>query len=461
MPQTLTPEQTQSSRQMRRNTSLRLRWMAIAGQVLAIVFTARGLNFDLPLLPAGLAVLASVALNVGLTHERRLRLTDRMTMALLTFDTAQLATLLYLTGGLQNPFSILLLVPVVVAAATLPLRHTLRLCLLVTVLSTALAFYYFPLPWYAWQPFRQPVLYIAGIWAALVLGMAFTVTYVWRVARENRTLSEALAATELVLQREQHLTRLDGLAAAAAHELGTPLATIALTAKELSRDLPPGLNADDARLIVEQAARCRTILAKLSSLDDEGDVIGWLKVSNLLAEVSDPHQDAGPRIAIDVASGPQPFMPRNAGVLYGLGNLVENAVDYAKTRVSIEARWGSGRVTVVVRDDGPGFSADVLRRIGEPYLGEPYRESGRRARGTSGLGLGFFIAKTLLERSGADVSIRNVGGAEVTVSWPSDAFRMPRDDSQGDAASAITQGAITQGAIAEGAIADGTPGSPA
>ncbi|MEM7567670.1 MAG: sensor histidine kinase, partial [Pseudomonadota bacterium] len=133
MPNALMPEQMQASRQMRRNTSLRLRWMAIAGQVLAIVFTVQGLGFDLPLLPAGLAIAASVALNVGLTHETRLRLSDRMTMALLTFDTVQLASLLFLTGGLQNPFSILFLVPVVVAAATLPMRHTLRLCLLVIV----------------------------------------------------------------------------------------------------------------------------------------------------------------------------------------------------------------------------------------------------------------------------------------------------------------------------------------
>ncbi|MEM7567570.1 MAG: ActS/PrrB/RegB family redox-sensitive histidine kinase, partial [Pseudomonadota bacterium] len=353
--------------------------------------------------------------------------------------TVQLASLLFLTGGLQNPFSILFLVPVVVAAATLPMRHTLRLCLLVIVLSTALAFYHYPLPWYALKPFSQPTLYVAGIWAALVLGMGFTVTYVWRVARENRTLSEALAATELVLQREQHLTRLDGLAAAAAHELGTPLATIALTAKELSRDLPPGLQAEDARLIVEQAARCRTILAKLSSLDDEGDVIGWLKVSNLLAEVCEPHRDAGPRIQIDVAPGLEPLARRNAGVLYGLGNVIENAVDYANDLVRIDARWTQDAVTIVVRDDGPGFSHDVLRRIGEPYLGEPYRASGRRARGQSGLGLGFFIAKTLLERSGAEVSIRNAGGAVVTVVWPAAAFRMPEARSEAPGEPAMAQ----------------------
>ena len=420
------------SRQMRRTTSLRLRWMAIAGQVVAIVFTLQGMNFDLPLVPMGLAVLASIVLNLCLTREAAPRLSDRMTMGLLTFDTAQLSTLLMLTGGLQNPFSILLIVPVVVAAATLPLRHTVRLCILVTVLATALAFYHFHLPWYELETFRPPALYVAGLWAALVLGMAFTVTYVWQVALENRTLAGALAATELVLQREQHLTRLDGLAAAAAHELGTPLATIALAAKELSRELDQPEQAEDARLIVEQAARCRTILAKLSSLDDEGDVIGWLKVSNLISEIVEPHEGVGPRIIVSVSPGEQPHVRRNAGILYGLGNLVENAVDYAREVVRVEASWGTaagptgeGFVTITVADDGPGFSTEVLRRIGEPYLGEPYRSSVRRARGQSGLGLGFFIAKTLLERSGAEVSYRNRGGAEVTVRWPDAAFRMP------------------------------------
>ena len=437
-------DQEQVTRQMRRSTSLRLRWMAISGQVIAIVFTRQGLDFELPLVPAAMAVLASVVLNLCLTRETASRLSDRTTMGLLTFDIAQLSTLLYLTGGMQNPFSILLIVPVVVAAATLPLRHTLRLCLLVTVLATVLAFYHFPLPWYDLEVFSQSALYLAGLWAALVLCIGFTVTYVWRVAQENRALSGALAATELVLQREQHLTRLDGLAAAAAHELGTPLATIAVTAKELSRELKEPLQAEDAQLIVSQAARCRTILAKLSSLDDEGEVIGWLKLSNLLSEIVEPHDDAGPTITITVPPGPQPAIRRNAGILYGLGNLVENAIDYARGAVRVEAFWNAASVSVVVSDDGPGFSADVLRRIGEPYLGEPYRSSGRRARGQSGLGLGFFIAKTLLERSGADVTIRNHGGAEVTVRWPASAFRMP-DDALVDDREPTVDGLATSG----------------
>ena len=410
---------------MRRSTSLWLRWLAITGQIAAIVFTLQGLNFALPLVPTVLAVLASIVLNLCLTREPASRLSDPMTMGLLTFDIAQLSTLLYLTGGLQNPFSILLIVPVVVASATLPLRLTLRLCILVTILATALAFYHHALPWYELETFRAPALYVAGLWAALVLGMAFTVTYVWRVAQENRALSDALAATELVLQREQHLTRLDGLAAAAAHELGTPLSTVALAAKELSRELTVPAQAEDARLIVEQVARCRTILAKLSSLDDEGEVIGWLKLSNLISEVIEPHHQVGPRIRTKVPPGPQPHVRRNAGMLYGLGNLVENAIDYARSEIRIEAMWDARSVTIVVADDGPGFSTDVLRRLGEPYLGEPYRSSQRRARGQGGLGLGFFIAKTLLERSGAEVSIRNRGGAEVTLRWPADAFRMP------------------------------------
>lgn len=409
---------------MRRSTSLRLRWLAIAGQIVAVVFTAQGLGFEVPLLAAGLAILASIAVNLFVTWRPAPRLTDHMLAALLTFDVAQLSVLLYLTGGLQNPFSLLLMVPVVVAAAALPLRHTVRLALLVIVLATVLAFYHAPLPWYDLEPFRIPMLYMAGVWIALLLGLAFTVTSVWRIADENRTLGRALAATELVLQREQHLTRLDGLAAAAAHELGTPLATIALTAKELTRELD-GLQREDAQLIVDQIKRCRTILARLSTLDDEGDVIGWLKISNLLNEVIEAHRDAGPEIVIDLSPGPEPHLRRNAGILYGLGNLIENAVDHAREEVRVVARWSDDEVGIEVRDDGPGFSPEVLRSIGEPYLGEPYRASGRRARGQGGLGLGFFIAKTLLERSGAEMTIRNEGGARVRVRWPASAFHPP------------------------------------
>jgi two-component system sensor histidine kinase RegB len=225
-----------------------------------------------------------------------------------------------------------------------------------------------------------------------------------------------------VLQREQHLSNLDGLAAAAAHELGTPLATIALVSKEMMRELEADSPLrEDASLLRSQAERCRQILQKLSSLSGEGDShIGRLPLSSLMEEVAAPHRSFG--VELSVAPGSvagEPVFARNAGILYGLGNLVENAVDFASTRVAFDAAWDRDSVTIVIRDDGPGFAREMIERLGEPFLTSRRRDP--EATG-GGLGLGLFIAKTLLERSGASVEFANsakaeVPGAIVRVRW--------------------------------------------
>jgi two-component system sensor histidine kinase RegB len=247
------------------------------------------------------------------------------------------------------------------------------------------------------------------------------------VAEEARQLSQALAATELVLAREQHLSQLDGLAAAAAHELGTPLATIALVAKDLDRIGPQeGAVAEDIDLLNEQVARCRVILGKLNSLGQEGaGPLESMRLGHLIEEVVSPHRPFDAAISVVMeGKGAEPSCRRNPGLLYGLGNLVENAVDFASDEVVVTAAWDDETVSVVIHDDGPGFLAEVLGRLGEPYV--TTRWSGRRAKSEAGgMGLGLFIAKTLLERSGASLDMRNApggGGAVVTVSWPRLAF---------------------------------------
>lgn len=274
----------------------------------------------------------------------------------------------------------------------------------------------------------MPMLYVVGMWFSVLLGLAFIGVYAWRVAEEARLLSNALAATELVLAREQHLSQLDGLAAAAAHELGTPLATIALVAKELEVAAPQqGDFVDDIRLLRSQVERCREILGKLASLgNDDETPFARMPLPLLIEEIAAPHRDFGIAISAHF-DGPEeeaPAATRNAGMLYGLGNIVENAVDFAKSRVTIVAAWDTKIVTLTVSDDGPGFPAEIIGRLGDPYI------TRRRPRAPGqpggGLGLGFFIAKTLLERSGAAIALANRAapdsGAIVRLEWPREAF---------------------------------------
>ena len=412
---------------LRLNTLIRLRWLAIIGQSATVLFVAYWLEFPLPVSMCFALIAASGWLNLFLafryppTH----RLPPGFAFAILLFDAIQLVGLLYMTGGLTNPFSFLMIVPVIISATSLPARLTLGLGLAVVALSTLLAFYHMPLPWFPGTALAVPFVYIAGMWMAVFSTTTFTAFYAYRVAEEARLLADALSATELILQREQHLSALDGLAAAAAHELGTPLATIALVAKEMERELGEDSRfKEDVVLLRSQSERCRGILKRLTSLSSEGEEhLARLPFTSLIEEVIAPHRNFGIEIVMEPGErqGPEPVGRRNAGVIYGLGNLVENAVDFAHKTVVLQWRWTDTRVEIVLTDDGAGYPPEILDRIGEPYM------SKRTSReGGGGLGLGLFIAKTLLERSGAVVSFGNANepgkGAVVKVTWPRQAF---------------------------------------
>ncbi len=315
-----------------------------------------------------------------------------------------------------------------ISATALPPERTLALGLLAIGLATLLALVHRPLPWFADGKIELPFLYVSGVWTAILLGTAFTGVYAWRVAEEARQLAQALAATELVLAREQHLSQLDGLAAAAAHELGTPLGTIMVVSKELIRQLGPDASpavAEDLALLREQVDRCRGILGKLTSLDGEGegDFLTTVTFSHLVEELVAPQRALG--VVIDASchgEGPEPSCRRNPGVMFGLGNILDNAVDFASTRVAITGQWNHERVWIEIRDDGPGFSAEVLLRAGEPYVTTRSTEQSQDGgSATVGLGLGLFIAKTLIERSGAQIGLSNAAGPMPMV--PSSGFR--------------------------------------
>jgi two-component system sensor histidine kinase RegB len=421
-------------RTVRLDTLVRLRWLAIIGQTTAVLTVYYGLNFELPVY----ACLAIVALAAWLNVALRLRfhMTQRLepdrAAWLLAFDIAELAVLLFLTGGLQNPFAFMFLGPVLLSATALPPRFTLMLGGFAVACATVLVFVHYPLPWDSDDPLQLPPIYMMGVWLCILLAIGFIGVYAWQITEESRQLSDALAATELVLAREQHLSQLDGLAAAAAHELGTPLSTISVIARELERAIAPNApHGDDVRLLREQAKRCRDILGKLTELSAGGEPFDRMPLTALIEEVVAPHRNFG--VTIDVTApgdrSTEPVGARNPAILYGLGNLLENAIDFALDRVAVDALWTEETVEVTISDDGPGFAAEILARMGEPYVTSRRRQPNDTGEESVGLGLGFFIAKTLLERSGATLSFENrplpEGGATVRLRWSRSDFERP------------------------------------
>jgi two-component system sensor histidine kinase RegB len=425
--------QNHPRRNVRLDTLVRLRWLTVIGQTTAVLGVYYGLDFDLPIY----ACLAVIALSAWLNVALRLRfhMTQRLdpdrAAWLLAFDIAELAVLLFLTGGLQNPFAFLFLGPVLLSATALPPRFTLMLGGFAILCATVLVFRHYPLPWDSEDPVRLPPIYMMGVWLSILLAIGFIGVYTWQITEESRQLADALAATELVLAREQHLSQLDGLAAAAAHELGTPLSTISVIAKELENAIAQNApHGEDVRLLREQATRCRDILAKLTELSSSGEPFDREPLTALLEEVVAPHRNFGVDIAVALANEreAEPVGARNPAILYGLGNLLENAVDFARERVVVGAQWNEDAVEVSITDDGPGFAPDIVDRIGEPYV-TSRRSAADAADEPAGLGLGFFIAKTLLERSGATLTFENRAaperGAVVRVRWRRADFERP------------------------------------
>jgi two-component system, sensor histidine kinase RegB len=411
------------ARRIRLRTLTLIRWGAIAGQAAAILVTHYGLGFAVPIGAALFVVAASGLLNMALTLGRPVgaRLGERAAVWYLAYDIGQLAVLLYLTGGLENPFAFLLLAPVTVSATILSLRSTIGLCLWALLCVTALAIWHLQLPW---SPggFALPGLYVLGSWIALCLGIAFFASYTFRVAEEARRMSNALAATQLALAREQQLSALGGLAAAAAHELGSPLGTIAVAARELAREVPVDSPfAEDIQLLISETARCRDILAELAQRSDSDVSHSFERIPFDATVEFAATRHANDRIELhfDVEGGqgaakgaPAPMMIHRPEVVHGIGNLVQNAVQFANQRVEVVTRWSENDIIVTIRDDGPGFPGRLLERLGEPYV------SARDGDGEH-MGLGIFIAQTLLQRTGAKLEFSNLdrGGAQVAVRW--------------------------------------------
>lgn len=423
--QPLAPESRAAPRTVAARTLAAIRWVALAGQLLTLLAVHYGFGFPLPMALALAIVAASAALNLTLQRRRpgRDRLNEREAGFYLGFDILQLAALLFITGGLGNPFALLMLAPVTVSATILTRRSTIHLCLLALACATVLAFAHLPLPW-AEPDFRLPPVYTAGLWAALVVALVFNAAYAWWVAEEARRISAALAATQEALARQQRLAAVGALAAAAAHELGSPLGTIAVVARELARELPANSDlAEDARLLLSESQRCRDILASLArrSEPEPHSSFTELPFDALVEQAAEPYQRDGIAVIIE-AHGPEgapvagraPAVRPTPELMHGIGSIVQNAVQFASATVEVTVAWDDdGRFSVEVEDDGPGFAPSVLPRLGEPYVST---RSGRDGH----MGLGLFIARTLLERTGAELGFanRDDGGARVDVRWP-------------------------------------------
>jgi two-component system, sensor histidine kinase RegB len=403
---------------VRLHTVSLIRWVAVIGQLFTILFVHFSLNIALPLAALLPAVALTALVNMALGHglKASTRLPERSAAALFAFDILQLCYLLALTGGVQNPFAPLLLVPIALAAVTLEIRSTVGVTALALICVAVLALGAGPLPWRD-GGLSLPALYRVSGWAGLSLAIMLIAVFAWSVAEEARQRSEALTATQLALAREQQLSALGGQAAAVAHLLGTPLATINVIAKELVRELPNGNPlVDEASELLTQAQRCRDLLTGLGKQTDDGGHETFTRapftslLEHIVAEYSRPSVDVRVQLALTDAT-PEPEVALTPELRHSLANLIDNAIQFATGRVAVTLQPTRAGLNLAIEDDGPGFPDEVLDWLGEPFL------STRREEG--GLGLGIFIANTLLARTGAKVHFDNTNeGARVTIKWP-------------------------------------------
>ncbi|MCA8869548.1 MAG: ActS/PrrB/RegB family redox-sensitive histidine kinase [Rhodobacteraceae bacterium] len=437
---------------VRLRTLINLRWMAITGQTAAVMFATTylgiALNIGLCMIAIGVSVVFNVASSVMFPKNKRM--SERETMLTLLLDLSQLGFLVFLTGGLSNPFALLILAPVIIAATTLRQYSTLFLGTASVLMISFLAKFNVPLRTYDGVILKMADLFLYGFWIALIIGVVFLSGYARRVANETYSMSQALIATQMALSREQKLTDLGGVVAAAAHELGTPLATIKLVSTELADDLKdqPQLK-EDADLIREQATRCAQILRDMGRTGKDDMLMHHAPISAVIREAAEPHESRGKTVHFDFsahkgANARQPRIRRRPEIIHGIRNLIQNAVDFATANVWVDVRWSNETISVTVADDGPGYPGDMLGRIGDPFVRRRRRQTETAARPEyQGMGLGLFIAKTLLERSGAELTFANASdpflryeeipvrsGAVVEVIWPrTEVEQSPKDAS--------------------------------
>ncbi|MGB3690632.1 MAG: ActS/PrrB/RegB family redox-sensitive histidine kinase [Jannaschia helgolandensis] len=425
--------------QVRLGTLVNLRWLAILGQSVTVLTGSLllDLQFELGLCAMVIGAAAVANLMTEAMRPANTRLSDRAAFGFLLFDLIQLSALLFLTGGLHNPFAMLFLAPVTISATALSLRSTLTLGAIGAALITLLGGYYLPLRLSDGRLLELSQLQLVGFWLAILISMIFLAGFAYRLTLETERTSNALLATQTALAREQKLHDLGGVIAATAHELGTPLATIKLVSSELAEELSerPDL-LEDVLLIRSQADRCRDILRSMGRAGKTDHHMRTALFETLVREAAEPHIGRGIIVTCDWAAADgsderMPSLQRRPEVIHGLRNLIQNAVDFAQSQIWIDGRWSADEIMVRIIDDGPGYPPEMLHRLGDPFV------RSRRRNGYEGMGLGLFIAKTLLERTGATLSFANGrkpgqrrpsvrSGAIAEVVWPRASLAVPK-----------------------------------
>ena len=410
---------TKENLSLDKNTLTILRYIAIIGQILAVSIVFYYLNLPFPIMESYLIISFGLVTNLYLQFGIKInQLKDFYAAPFLLYDLIQLSALLYLTGGIFNPFSFLLVIPAIVSSTFLSMGTTIILGLITSLLLFILSSYYLPLPGVDLMSF--PEIYKVGILVSILIGLIFLSYFGIRFSGEKKKTEEAFKKLQEVIYKEYELESLGGQAAAAAHSLGTPLATISVVAKELKKEIGDNNElSKDIDLLISQSKRCSEILKRISKKQIEEDkFFSTTKLEDLLEEIINSFKETSSKEIILVSDNDKNKIKiqRSAEMIYGLRNFIGNAIKFSKSKVNIFLMSDDKEIKITVNDDGPGFPKDIIKSLGEPYI----KSRSLELNSNSGLGLGTFLGKTLLERQNAKLFFKddkNLGGASVVISW--------------------------------------------
>jgi len=417
---------TKENLNLDKSTLTILRYIAIFGQFIAVNIVFFYLDLKFPIKESYVVIFIGLLTNLFLQFKVKVnQLKDTYASLFLLYDLFQLSALLYLTGGILNPFSILMIIPTIVSSTFLSMGTTIILGLITSFLLFVISFTHFPLPGLDSNIFSVPNYYTIGILISILIGLIFLSYFGIRFSGETKKRSEALNKLQEVISKEYELESLGGQAAAAAHSLGTPLATISVVAKELKKEIGDEKEySKDIDLLISQTKRCSEILKKISKKQiEEDNFLSSIKFEDLLQEIIDSFKETTSKhIKLLVDNDENKIaIKRTPEMIYGLRNFVGNAVKFSKSKVIISLKSDKKIIEIKINDDGPGIPEDIIQKIGEPYI----KSKSQELSSNSGLGLGSFLGKTLLERQGAKLIFRRnseLGGALVIVTWTSKNF---------------------------------------
>ncbi len=417
---------TKENLNLDKSTLTILRYIAIFGQFIAVNIVFFYLNLQFPIKESYIIIFLGLVTNLFLQFKIKVnQLRDTYASLFLLYDLFQLSALLYLTGGILNPFSILMIIPTIVSSTFLSMGTTLILGIITSFLLFLLSYNYLPLPGLDTNIFNVPNFYKQGILIAILIGLIFLSYFGIRFSGETKKRSEALNKLQEVISKEYELESLGGQAAAAAHSLGTPLATISVVAKELKKEIGNDKElSKDIDLLISQTKRCSEILKQISKKQIEEDIfLSSIKFEDLLEEIINSFKETSSKeIILNISSDQNKIaIQRTPEIIYGLRNFIGNAVKFSKSKVRINLKSDQKLIEIKINDDGPGIPEDIIQKIGEPYI----KSKSKKVNSNSGLGLGTFLGKTLLERQNAKLLFRRnseLGGALVTIIWNSKIF---------------------------------------